>query len=126
MKINFYTAIAILFGILTALIYFSAQAMALHFPLLMGGNCILLVIAVASYFVSTRNAANTTPRKFVNKMMAGTVVRLFACLIGIAGVIFYFKSTLPPVNIYFLMFIYIFYSFIENYFLIKISKQSNS
>jgi hypothetical protein len=123
MKINFYTAIAIVYAVLSCIIYFSAQTMALHLMLLLGGNTLLMIVAVASYFVSTKQSTNATPRQFVNKMMAGSIVLLFACLIGIAAVIFYFKNSLPHVNIYFLMLMYIFYSFVENYFLIKITKK---
>jgi hypothetical protein len=124
MKLNFYTIIAIVFAILSAIIYFSVQTMAMHFTLLMGGNFLLMLIAVASFFVSTKNTGNASPRGFVNKMMAGSIVRLFACLIGISAVIFYFKNTLPHVNIYFLMIMYVIYSFVENYYLMKLSKQS--
>jgi hypothetical protein len=123
MKFNFYTIIGCLFAVLSIIIYFMANTLAMNFALLMGGNFVLMLVAVLSYYVIKKDVANQNARKFVNKMMASTMIRFFSCLLGITAVIFYFKNTLPHINIFMLMFLYMIYSMVENYFVIKESKK---
>jgi hypothetical protein len=126
MKLNFYTTMGLLFSILAIILFFMANTMALHFPLLLGGNVVLVSISALSYYILMKDVKNKNPRKFVNSMMASTMIRFFTCLIGIAAVIFYFKNSIPKINIFLLMFLYIIYSMIENYFVMKVSKKMNA
>jgi hypothetical protein len=125
MNKNFYITIAILFIIVTAAIYFTANTTGMNFRLLISGNVFFLIITFLSYYILNKSAADDNPRKFVNKMMASTMLRFFSCMAGAFGVIMYYKTTLPHINIYLLMFLYMIYTIIESYFVMKLNRRKS-
>jgi hypothetical protein len=124
MSKQFYTIIFSISLLIDILIYPLSQKLGLYFPLLFGGNIFFLVLSMFSYYLLHKSIADSNPRKFINQMMASTMIRFFTCIVGFTICIWYFKGKISNTNIFVLMGMYAIYTGIESYYVMKLNKQS--
>ncbi len=126
MKLNFFTITAIVFAVLTGIIYFLSATTALNMGLLLVGNAFIMVVTVVSFSMLSKAARNSNPNVFVRATMVSILARLFLFGLAMLGVIMYFKKDLNKVNVFFLMIMYIIYSMVEYKNIFALSKKINN
>jgi hypothetical protein len=87
------------------------------------GTAILASIIGISYAIAARNANNENPHRFVNGVMAGTMIKFFLCNLAVAALLFLTKQKLHKPDLYWLMLVYVIYSVLETTMLFRISKK---
>lgn len=103
------------FGLISAAAYGLAQSHPRYeFNVLMIANAIMFIISLIAGFVATKTVADR-PQVFVRGVFSGTLIKLFACLIGLGFYIVKYKETLYKPMVFCLLGIYVLYSIAETW-----------
>ncbi len=120
MKKTYILSLIIAFVALTGIFLFMRSAAPdFRFPVLMGGNIIMLALSLISYFLVSKQVNNRT-QAFITGVHSATFLKLFICLINIVAYVMINKPNVHKPTIFVLLGIYVVYSAIETIMLSKI------
>ena len=124
MKIGFYTQLLVS-GVVILILFFllSIHPNALTRVPVMVGTVALMAITALSYTVSFRSLSASSPHRFVNGVMAGTLLKLMACIMAAGLWIFLDKAHFHKPDLFALMAVYMIFSGIEANTLSRLSRQ---
>lgn len=125
MKKALVPATIVLFIILSAVFYLLSQSNPDYkFNLLMGGNILMALITVVSYFIVKKNVGNR-PQAFVRGVFSGSLLKMFICIAAILGYVMINRPNVHKPSIFVLLGIYAAYTFVETIILSRIAKEHN-
>jgi hypothetical protein len=93
---------------------------------LIGGNLLLLLLTLSSYFLAQRGLNNPNPHAFVRSVYLSVMLKLFICIIAAFVYISIYKSNLNKPALFICMGLYLVYTFLEVASLTKMLKQKKN
>ena len=78
----------ITFIILTAVIFaamFLYTGKGIDYTVVMGGNCLFFLISLLVFRMQFLAMYNPNPNVFIRSVMGGMIIKVFACVIAVAG-----------------------------------------
>jgi hypothetical protein len=123
MKKALVPATIVLFLILSVVFYLLCQSKPnYNFNLLMGGNIIMALITLLSYFIVKKNVGNR-PQAFVRGVFSGTLLKMFICISAILAYVMINKPNVHKPSLFVLFGIYAAYTFMETIILSRIARE---
>lgn len=86
------------------------------------GNLVLAVVTGISYNIGYQATKSGDPHDFIRLIYLSIMVKLLVCMAGILVYAFIFREHMTISTIFLLMFLYIVYSILEVYSILKLSK----
>jgi hypothetical protein len=83
----------------------------------------LALITFLSFYFTHASIMHENPNKFIRGVMAGTMIKFFACIAGVTVLLFTLKKELHKPDLFLLMFVYMIYATIEAVTLSKLNKK---
>jgi hypothetical protein len=122
MKNRFILIIVLLFVILSAAFFaIEKSAPQYDFGVLMGGNIIMVVLAIVSYVLVTAQI-NKRPEAFVRGVYSSTFLKLFVCIVAILTYALVNKPNVHKPSLFILFGIYAVYSVAETWQLSRMAR----
>ena len=123
MKNKYVVIIVMVFALLTALFYeMRTYAPDYHFMALEGGNAIMAILALASYFIVQQQIANR-PQAFVRGVYGASLLKLMVCMFSMLIYVFMNRAHIHKGTILVMFGIYIVYTAVETWMLSKLARQ---
>ncbi|MBL7720315.1 MAG: hypothetical protein JNL72_15870 [Flavipsychrobacter sp.] len=124
MNKGFLASVLVVFVLLNAVLYFLSPQMAgFDMPALYAGNALMLVVALISFLLVSRQIA-ARPQAFIRGVYSSTYLKLFVC---VAGILIYVLARRPHVHkpsIFALLGIYAAYTIVETIFVSKLARKT--
>ncbi len=89
------------------------------------GNVVLAVVTALSYHFSMKGIKGNSQHTFVRQVYLSTFVKLFICAIGILVYAFLFRSSLSIGTLILFFLLYILYTILETWSLMKAARSSS-
>lgn len=125
MRRNFIVTIIMLFVIISAiLILVKTLAPSFLIGTMLGGNAVLAILSITSYLLVKRKIS-AKPQAFVQAVMSGSLLKLFACMIGLVTYILINKPHVHKPSIFILMAVYAIYTAVETWLLSLMAREVN-
>jgi hypothetical protein len=93
---------------------------------LLGGNLLLFVVSMFSYFLSHRSLRSANPQAFVRSMYAGFMIRFFVLALAAFIYIMISKKDVNKAGLIACAGLYIIYSIVETRSLVKLLKEKKN
>ncbi|HRO41659.1 MAG TPA: hypothetical protein PL009_02415 [Flavipsychrobacter sp.] len=122
MKWKFLVMIIAVFAVLSAVFYgVETYAPDYRFNVLMGGNLLMAVLSVASFFIVTKTI-NERPQAFVRGVYGATFLKLMVCMASILVYALLNKKNIHKPSLFVLFGIYAVYTVVETWMLSKLAR----
>jgi len=120
---SFFFLMLIAFLLITGITYgLYRQELVPDFNLLLAGNIILALIAVANFFIITRAAKNDNPNVLVRAKTAGAMLKFFVAIGALLLYIFINNRVINKPTIFIFLGMYLIYTVIETVKLARVVK----
>lgn len=117
---------AVAFLLITGISYgLYQQGWVPDFKLLLAGNLILALIAVANFFIITRAAKNDNPNVLVRAKTAGAMLKFFVAIGALLLYIFINNRVINKPTIFIFLGMYLIYTIIETVKLARLVKDKS-
>ncbi len=93
---------------------------------LVGGNLVLFLATLSSYFLATRSLHSTNPHAIVRSMYGSFLIKLFICILAAIFYILLVKENVNKPALFTCMGIYVIYSILEVSALTKLMKKKKN
>lgn len=124
MKKQLLPAVIGLFCVLTAIFYFLGKSKPeLNFPVLMGGNVIMLLLSIFGALL-VNNQVKNSPQAFVRGVYSASLLKLMVCMISIFIYVMLNRKNLQKPTVFMLFGIYAAYTFVETVLLSKMARDN--
>jgi len=123
---SFFLLMAVAFLLITGISYgLYQQGWVPDFKLLLAGNLILALIAVANFFIITRAAKNDNPNVLVRAKTAGAMLKFFVAIGALLLYIFINNRVINKPTIFIFLGMYLIYTIIETVKLARLVKDKS-
>lgn len=123
MKSKFIGFIILLFALVTGALYLLKMSFpSVNFIALMGGNGLMALLALASYFIINQQLKGR-PEAFVRGVYGATFLKLFVCMIAILTYVMVDRPNIHKPTIFILFGIYAIYTAAETWLLFRLAKE---
>lgn len=90
------------------------------------GNLFLFLITIFSFWITQRGSKSPNTHAFIRAVYGGIMMKLFACIIAAFIYISVYKNNLNKPALFICMGLYLVYTFLEVFTLMKILKQKTN
>ena len=119
---RFIIVIGIVFVVLSGVFYaLKTYAPEYHFMGLEGGNIIMAILAISSYFMVKRQISGN-PHAFVRGVYSASLLKLMVCMVSVLVYVALNKAHIHKPTVFVLFGIYAVYTAVETWLLSKIVK----
>jgi len=92
----------------------------------MAANCLFFLISLFVFRMQYKAMHNSNPNVFIRSVMAGMIIKVFACLIAVVAYYFLSRETFNKPAVYISMIIYIIFLTVEVRTIMKLNKSKNA
>jgi membrane protein insertase Oxa1/YidC/SpoIIIJ len=89
-------------------------------------NSLFLILALVTFFIQQKALQNANPNVFVRSVMAGMMIKMFACIIAIFIYWFTMKEKFSKATVVAAMVMYLVYLVVEVTLVTKLNRQKNA
>ncbi len=89
-------------------------------------NSLFLILSLITIFIQKKALDNKNPNVFIRSVMAGMMIKMFVCMIGIFIYWLLMKDKFSKVTVVAGMFVYFIYLAVEVSLITKLNKQKNA
>jgi hypothetical protein len=89
-------------------------------------NILFLLLTLITFFIQQRALQNANPHVFVRSVMAGMMIKMFACMIAIFVYWFLMKEKFSKATVIVAMFMYLIYLVAEVILVTKLNRKKNA
>lgn len=127
MNFSYKTALPLLITFLALMVLIFVANMVLNdkgvnYNVLMGANVLFFVVSFLVFRMQYIAMHHSNPQVFIRSVMAGTMIKMFACIIAVVAYYFAGKTTFNKPAVYISMLIYIIYLVVEVRTIMKLNK----
>lgn len=97
----------------------------IDYAVVMGGNCFFFLVSLLVFRMQYAALHNSNPNVFVRSVMAGTMIKLFACIIAVMAYYFLSRPAFNKPALYASMIIYVVYLVVEVKTIMKLNRGSH-
>ncbi len=122
MSKKFYITISIVYAVLCAIIYFTHKTTAMHLASLLVANTVIYLVSMLSYNFLHKSLLKGNSKQFIFQVMFLLIIKLFLYALMVVGIILYLNKEVPALLIYFILMMYLIYTFIDNKFILALNR----
>lgn len=89
-------------------------------------NSLFLVLSLITFFIQQKALRNSNPNVFIRSVMAGMMIKMFACIIAIFIYWLLMKAKFSKATVIAAMFVYFIYLAVEVSLVTKLNRQKNA
>jgi FtsH-binding integral membrane protein len=101
-------------------------AKGINYGVVMGGNCLFLLISLFVFRLQYLAMYNSNPQVFIRSVMGGMLIKVVGCVIAVIAYYFISGSAFNKPAVYISMVIYIVYLVVEVRTIMKLNKTKNA
>ncbi len=110
--------------IFTAKIFYADRRV--DYMVIMAANCLFFLISLFVFRMQYKAMHNSNPNVFIRSVMAGMIIKVFACIIAVVAYYFLSRETFNKPAVYVSMIIYIIFLTVEVRTIMKLNKSKNA
>jgi hypothetical protein len=122
MRKKFFVTISAVFIALSVIILLVHKSSALYIQALMGANFVLFIVSILSFQYLHTTLMSGNSKKFILQIMLLLIIKLFVYALMVVAIILFLNKEVPSVLIYFLLIMYLVYTFIDNRFILALNR----
>jgi hypothetical protein len=110
--------------IFTAKIFYAGGGV--DYMVVMAANCLFFLISLFVFRMQYKAMHNSNPNIFIRSVMAGMIIKVFACIIAVVAYYFLSREAFNKPAVYISMVIYIIFLTVEVRIIMKLNKSKNA
>jgi len=92
----------------------------------MAANCLFFLISLIVFRMQYKAMFDSNPNVFIRSVMAGMIIKIFACIIAVVAYYFISRSQFNKPAVYISMIIYLIFLVVEVSTIMKLNKSKNA
>ena len=119
----------ITFLVLTVIIFAATLFYAdkrIDYTVVMAANCLFFLISFFVFRMQYKAMFNSNPNVFIRSVMAGMIIKVFACIIALVAYYFLSRHLFNKPAVYISMIIYLIFLTVEVRTIMKLNKSKNA
>jgi len=118
------TFLVLMVLIFAAKIFYGGKGV--DYTVIMGANGLFFLISLLVFRMQVKAMHNSNPNVFIRSVMAGMIVKVFACILAVVAYYFLSRELFNKPAVYISMIIYIIFLTVEVRTIMKLNKTKNA